>query len=271
MTDVTIVTGAASGMGLACARRFAGRGALVVVDLDRGAVDAVAAQTGAIGFVADVTDERRVTELVELVSATGAFGSLVHAAGISPTMADPVRVMEVDLRGTALLLAAFDPLVASGSVAVCFASIAAATIAGAGDPAIDAVLDDPLAEDLVERLRRLEGSPLSDPALAYGWAKRAVQRLARRTAVAWGPRGGRVVSLSPGIIDTPMAAREAAVQPIMAEMIAHTPLRRMGTADELAAVAEFLCSDGASYVTGVDICADGGTVAGLEWSPPRSA
>lgn len=261
--DVIIVTGAASGMGRACAHRFAGRARLVLVDLDPVAVEAVATATGGHPFAADVTDAERVAELAAFVASTGRFRALVHAAGISPVMAEPARILEVDLRGTALLLDAFDRLVVPGSVAVCFASIAATMIAGAGDPAIDAVLDDPLADDLVERLRVLERSPLDDPALAYGWAKRAVVRLVRRTAPTWGSRGARIVSLSPGVIDTPMAAREEAVGPMIAQLMETTPLHREGTADEIAAVVDFLCSTDASYITGVDIVVDGGTTAGL--------
>ena len=264
MTDVIIVTGAASGMGRACARRFGGRGQLVLVDTDPDALGVVAAEVGGHPFVGDVTDVARVAELASLAGSSGRFRALIHAAGISPSMAEPARIFDVDLRGTALMLGAFDAQVGPGSVAVCFASIAASISTGGDDPAIDAVLDEPLAVDLVERLRRLEHSPLDDPAAAYGWAKRGVQRLARRTAVAWGPRGGRVVSLSPGVIDTPMVEKEAAAQPMISFMVEHTPLGREGTAEELAAVVDFLCSDDASYLTGVDVVVDGGVTAGLE-------
>lgn len=261
--DVIIVTGAASGMGRACARRFAGRGQLVLVDIDPTTLRAVADETAGRPFVCDLSDSSQVLELAPVIASMGRLGALVHAAGISPVMADPARILDVDLRGTALMVAAVDPMVTTGSVAVCFASIAATMIAGAGDPAIDAVLDDPLAEDLVDRLRRLDHSPLDDPTLAYGWAKRAVVRLVRRHAPSWGRRGARIVSLSPGVIDTPMAAREAAVGPMIAQLMETTPLHREGTADEIAAVVDFLCSTDASYITGVDIVVDGGTTAGL--------
>lgn len=265
MNEVTVVTGAASGMGLACARRMAAHpGELVMVDREGTGLGELAAGIGGRAFVCDVTDAVRVAELADLVASLGSFRRLAHAAGISPTMAEPSRIFDVDLRGTALLLDAFGPLVVPGSVAVCFASIAATMTTGGGDPAIDAVLDDPLGDDLLGRLAVAGGGTLDDPAIAYGWAKRGVQRLARRTAVSWGPRGGRVVSMSPGIIDTPMGAQEAAAQPMMSFMVEHTPLRRHGTAEELAAVVEFLCSDDASYVTGVDLTVDGGVTAGLE-------
>ena len=265
MTEISIVTGAASGMGLACAHRFTAHpGSLVVVDRDGDRVAEVASELDATPFTCDVTDAEQVAALAELVASMGSFRRLAHAAGISPTMADPLTIWDVDLRGSALVLDAFDAMVVPGSVAVCFASIAAATLAAAGDPEIDAVADRPLAPDLLDRLRAIGGPMATDPAVAYGWAKRGVQRLSRRTAVAWGPRGGRVVSMSPGIIDTPMGSQEADAQPMMEFMVEHTPLRRIGTPDELAAVVDFLCSDDAAFITGVDLTVDGGVMAGLE-------
>ena len=78
----------------------------------------------------------------------------------------------------------------------------------------------------------------------------------------WGPRGGRVTSLSPGIIDTPMGRQELEQQPEMATMLEQTPLGRLGTPEEVAAVAAFLVSDAASFITGIDVLVDGGQLQG---------
>ncbi|MFM8303031.1 MAG: SDR family oxidoreductase, partial [Actinomycetota bacterium] len=103
-----------------------------------------------------------------------------------------------------------------------------------------------------------------DPGVAYAYAKRGVQRLVRRTAIAWGPAGGRINSMSPGLIDTPMGRQEFSQQPAMATMLERTPLGRQGRADELAAVVAFLCGPEASYVSGSDVLVDGGCTAGVE-------
>jgi NAD(P)-dependent dehydrogenase (short-subunit alcohol dehydrogenase family) len=95
--------------------------------------------------------------------------------------------------------------------------------------------------------------------VAYGLSKWAVRRLVIQRAPAWGAEGARIVSLSPGIIDTPMGRQELEQQPMMAGIIDATPLGRTGTADEIAAVIEFLCSPGASFVTGTDLLVDGGS------------
>ena len=146
-----------------------------------------------------------------------------------------------------------------------------ALIAYDGSACADAALDDPLSSDLDRRLLAEIGPGLEHPGVAYGWAKRGVQRLVRRTAVAWGPRGGRGHTISPGMVDTPQGRQEAAATPEMALLLEHTPLGREGEAAEIARVVAFLCSDAASFLTGTDVLVDGGVcaaVAGLgptEW------
>jgi NAD(P)-dependent dehydrogenase (short-subunit alcohol dehydrogenase family) len=266
-SGVSVVTGAARGMGLACARRLAADGhALILVDLSD-EIDEVAsglaAETGVAveGYRCDITDRPAVAGLAERVGASGSLRALVHAAGVSPTMGDWRRMFQIDLVGTALVVEALRPLARSGSAAVCFASMAAHLMPAPADPAADALFDDPLAADFLSRLASsFDGA---DPGLAYGTAKRAVIRLVGRESVAWGRLGARICSISPGTIDTPMGQQEMAEQPFMATLLEHTPLGRLGRAEELANVVAFLVSPEASYMTGCDLLVDGGTVPGL--------
>jgi NAD(P)-dependent dehydrogenase (short-subunit alcohol dehydrogenase family) len=99
--------------------------------------------------------------------------------------------------------------------------------------------------------------------MAYPLSKRAVIRLVAHEATAFGARGARIVSISPGLIDTAMTRSEQTASAQMKSLLARTPLARLGTADEIASVAIFLCSKDASYITGCDIRVDGGMLASL--------
>jgi NAD(P)-dependent dehydrogenase (short-subunit alcohol dehydrogenase family) len=261
MNAFDVVIGAASGMGEAVARRMGMDNELLLADREITAVEHLAAELGAIAIGCDIADDAQVAALAAQVPALGA---LVLTAGLSPTMAPGRRIYDVNLLGTVRVLRALEPKLVPGSVAVVFASIAAHQLPAF--PALDDVLDEPLAPDFFDRLAALGLDP-DIPELAYAAAKRGVIRLVERLAGPFGAKGARIVSVSPGIIDTPMGRRELAQQPAMPPMIDATPLGRTGTAGEVADVAAFLCSPGASFVTGCDIRVDGGVVAALTHRP----
>jgi NAD(P)-dependent dehydrogenase (short-subunit alcohol dehydrogenase family) len=271
---VGIATGAGRGMGFSCAQRLASMvDGLVLVDRDESGLAAAAASVAGGGaelvpVALDVTDPEGVRALAERVGGLGRLRAVAHAAGISPTMADWRAILSVDLVGSALVLDALHPLVGEGTAAVCFASMAAVLLVPNGDAAVDPILDDPLAPGFLDRLREAIGAGLEDTGTAYSWAKRGVQRLVRREAVRWGAAGGRVSSISPGMIDTPQGRQEAAAQPLMKVLLDHTPLRREGRPEEIAAVVAFLLSDEASFLTGTDVLVDGGVVAALSGAAP---
>ncbi len=258
---VTVVTGAASGMGRRCVDTLRGTAdQLIAVDL------AIPDIEGTVGMACDISDPAAVSELADKVRELGPFRGLAHAAGVSPTMADVRRILEVDLVGTALLLDAFEPMVEPGSAAVCFSSSSAYQVAMQG---IDAELQSLVSEPLAEGFLDAAAERLVDSGIGYAWAKRGVIAVAARAAVTWGRRGGRVNSLAPGLIDTPMGRQEAAQQPVMRIMLEKTPLGRLGRPDEAAGVVSFLLSEAASFISGIDLLVDGGMLQGLLAAFPR--
>lgn len=251
-TDVVI--GAGSGMGAAVARALApDADRLVVADRNLDAVTQLASELGAEPFGCDVTDHPTIDRLAANV---GSIGRLIVTAGLSPAMAPGRRIVAVNLLGTDAVVRRFEPLAGPGSVAVCFASIAAYQLPG--DPGVEALLDRPDSPTVLDDLEAL--GLLDHPGIAYAVSKRGVVRLIERRARAWGAVGARLVSVSPGIVDTPMGRLEAE-DPIAAGLVSASALGRQGQADEVAAVVRFLASADASYVTGSDVLVDGGTVA----------
>ena len=260
----SVVIGAASGMGAAAARELAGRGPLVVADRDGDAAAALAAELGAdvTGLRCDITVEEEVEAVAR---GAGELAGLVLTAGLSPSLAPGRTIWEVNLGGTARVLRLFEPTLRTGSAAVCFASTAGHLLPR--PEAAVASLDVPESPSLLEKLAAA-GVDVDSPELAYCWSKRGVIRLVRQRAAAWGAKGARVLSLSPGIIDTPMGRLEAQRHPEMADMVRATPLAREARAEEVAAVAVFLVSDQASFMTGTDVLVDGGYIGAMSAAQP---
>lgn len=264
--DVFVVSGAGGDMGLATARRLSGEGTLLLVDVAGERLDEAVASLRVAGAQAetmrcDVSSADDMARLADRVRALGRFRALAHTAGLSPVMAEPERILEVDLGGTVRILSALEPLVEPGSAAVLVASIAGYMPFPAE---IEQLLDDPSTPDFRQRVESGLGQPL-DSGAAYALAKRGVIRLAERLAPVWGRRGGRIVSVSPGLMDTGMGRMELERQPVMATMAQATPVQRgrgalPGTAEDIATAVAFLVSDGASFISGCDLRVDGGLI-----------
>jgi meso-butanediol dehydrogenase/(S,S)-butanediol dehydrogenase/diacetyl reductase len=242
---VALVTGGASGIGAATARRLRGEGARVALaDLNESAGTALVKELaggegGASFHSADVADAESVERLVaEVVERHGRLDVLVNNAGIgsfgeTPDV-DPAewhRVIAVDLHSVFYgCRAAVPHLRRAGGGAI----VNTASISGLGG-------DYGFA--------------------AYNAAKGAVVNYTRTLAIDHAKEGIRTNAVGPGPIDTPLAAALVSNPTIVAEYARAIPLGRVGRADEVAAAIAFLASEDASYVNGVCLEVDGGLLA----------
>jgi NAD(P)-dependent dehydrogenase (short-subunit alcohol dehydrogenase family) len=257
--SIAVITGGSSGMGLACAFRFGRHHRLVLADVNGDKLEQAAAGLRAVGcsvtpVIADITKPDSIENLVKTTQSLGQFKILLHAAGLSPTMANGKRIIEVNLVGTALVERAFLPLATGGTVAVLIASTAGHQFGHRNDPA----LRRPLSESFWTEI----AADCETPEIAYSVSKRGVIMYCETVAKDWGSKGARIVTISPGLIETPMGKQEFSKQPLMQVMLDNTPLQRWGHAGDIALAAEFLASEAASFITGTDLRIDGG-ITGL--------
>lgn len=264
MTEVVVVTGI-GGMGIACARRLGPSRSLVIADFDADKLEREAALLTGDGFAVtpvqvDVSDRASVAQLAAAAGALGTLRTLVHTAGLSPTQASTERILDVDMLGTDYVLDAFAGLVTDGTVAVCIASMAG--YMGGLAPELEIALATVETDALLATIGPLDGI---DSGYAYCIAKRANHLRIERAAATWGKRGGRVASISPGIISTPMGRlelEEGHTEQMQAQLDM-SAVPRIGTAEDIASAVEWLASPAASFVTGCDLRVDGGVTAAI--------
>jgi NAD(P)-dependent dehydrogenase (short-subunit alcohol dehydrogenase family) len=266
--DVLVVLGA-GGMGTAIAERLGSGRTVLLADNDLVALELASRRltdTGhdVVAQAVDVAVADDVRQLAQVAGDLGPVRQIAHTAGVSPEHASVADILRVDLLGTALVLEEFRAVVAPGGAAVVIASMA-------GHLATHQVTQDQeLALALVPAAELLgmsctQPAVFSDGPSAYGFAKRACAVRVRAAALQWAARGARVNAISPGIIATPMSHRELAGEygAIVAKLVSEAPAGRIGTPHDVARAAEFLLDPGSSYITGVDLLVDGGTMAAV--------
>ena len=237
---VVLVTGAASGIGAATARRFAAEGArLVLGDLDEAGGAAVAHEIGGEFLATDVTDEAQVQALVQrAVDLHGRLDVLCNNAGVMGmgTLPDLPsdewrRVIDIDLHSVFYGCSAAIPHLRDTGQGVI---VNTASISGlAGDYALP----------------------------SYNAAKAAVVNLTRSLALEHADQNIRVNCVCPGPIETPMTDVVRQMPELEMEYAKAIPMARLGRAEEISGVIAFLASDDASYLTGAAIPIDGGLTA----------
>ncbi len=266
--DVIVIIGA-GGIGQAIARRQGFGKIVLLADNNEVTLQSAAAAMTAASYAVktqtvDVTARASVAALAEMAASLGAVTQVVNTAGLSPNMAPPEKVLEVDLYGVALVFDEFERVIAPGGCGIVISSMAGHMPEHLSAEQELALAHTPTAELLALPMLSVEAVP--DSMVAYGLAKKANHLRVRACALSWGARGARVNSISPGIIATPLAMHEFASEsgPIYQAMINASPAKRMASADEVASVAAFLLGPEASFITGSDLLMDGGVIAAMK-------
>lgn len=245
---VAVVTGAAQGIGEACALRLAQDGASVVVcdtsdDLGNAVAKRIQAAGGSARFVhCDVSERLDVHNLIAVaLEAFGQLDILVNNAGVvddAPflTLAetDFDRILKTNLKGTFL----------------CAQAAARQMV-----KQLDEGSKQPGAIVNMSSINSFFGLP---DHVAYATSKGGVMQLTRSMAVALAPHGIRVNAVGPGTIETPLIRDVVKSPEFRKKVLSRTPLGRFGRPEEVAAIVTWLASEQASYITGETIYADGG-------------
>jgi NAD(P)-dependent dehydrogenase (short-subunit alcohol dehydrogenase family) len=243
---VAVITGSSRGIGRAIADSMAALGAHVVISSRKAdACEAAAREIAATGGRAtaipcNVSRKPEVENLAaEALRRLGRIDILVCNAGINPVYG-PLRDISDE---------AFDKVMdANLKSALWLANLVLPGMAERGGGAVI----------LMSSIAGLRGS---DRIGAYGISKAALIALVRNLAVEWGPHNVRVNGIAPGLIKTDFARALWENAELLARRTAATPLRRIGSAEEVGPVAAFLASPAASFITGQIIVADGGVTA----------
>lgn len=262
-------------MGMGCARALGQRAPLLLVDIDEERLQRSIATLAHDGYTVcgqrcDIADPAQVGELGDRLARGPGVRVLAHVAAVGNTPEGWRKIMAVDLIGPHLVTRAVGPHMVRGGVAILISSTGSYLCPR--DPRIEQLIDAPLQPDFMPQLLAACGHE-PDFLEAYYIAKQGLNRLARRLAIDWGRKEVRVISVSPGLINSTMGRTGGAALPVYdgsgerqpvsrSEKAAReVPLGRQGTLLEVVAVVDFLASDAASFINGIDIPVDGGSTA----------
>ncbi len=270
MKNVCVITGGGSGMGLAAAKCMPKEKILVIsgrtVEKLQKAVDELK-ELGyeAYPFACDTSKRESVKALAEYAASLGEIKNVINAAGISPAMGkagDQEKILRINALGTVYVNQEFSKKMNAGSVICDISSNSAYALPGFILPK----KAYPLAETdekafLAKLIKRsnLARSDYEKNGFAYGLSKNFVCWYAAKSAFDLGPKGIRVVSLSPGLIATDMGKME---EEHGGYLLGFACEGRMGTPEELGFAIATVADERNGYLAGVDVLCDGGSTRG---------
>lgn len=264
--EVVVLLGGGS-MAVAIARRVGAGKTIFIGSRSQEKLDAQADDLRRSGFMVetmqvDALDKESVEKFAKKAFELGKIKYFIDSAGASPSQAKPEHIINLDLIATAEAIDIFANYISEGGAGLIISSQTGYMMNFTPEVEKELALTP---TDKLKDIAFLKNEALANSGAAYITAKRA-NHLRVRTAAAttWGDKKARINSISPGVIVTPLAYDEFnAPGTTYQNMIDSSPAKRVGTSEEIARAAEFLLSDDASFITGIDLLIDGGVIAAM--------
>lgn len=268
MGNICIVTGGGSGMGLETAKILGKNQKIILVGRTVSKLDDAIAELKALGidaeaFPCDIVDRESVKKLATYAEGQGNVKTVIHAAGVSPHMANGEQIFAINAIGTINIDEEFAKVMGEGSCILNVSSMSAYMLPESSVPKqiYQLSLQDVSAFQSAANQMINAVAEEQKTGMAYTVSKNFVVWYTSRMAVHYGKKGIRIISISPGTFKTPMGEVEG-------EQAASFALRgamgRLGEPEEIAKMMAFMVSDECSYLCGVDILYDGGAVSALK-------
>lgn len=269
MAKVCVITGGGSGMGLEAAKYLPKDRIILLSGRTETKLRKAVAELAALGFEAyektcDTSDRESVRALVAYAVSLGKVCTVINCAGLSPAMADPDTIVRVNALGTVYVNEEFSKVMKKGSAIVDVASNSAYVLPKfLINKKLYALADRDEAKFVKKMVKkaRLAKGDYQRSGFAYALSKNFVVWYAKKCAFAYGPKGIRVVSLSPGLIATDMGNLEAKDGGML---IGFSAEERMGKPEELGYALATVADERNGYLAGVDILCDGGSTNGMQ-------
>ncbi len=266
--NVLVVIGT-GGIGMAIARREGAGKIVLLADINEKSLEKAAQDLSDTGYKVetqktDVSSNRSVETLTAKAAGLGNVLQVVNTAGLSPNMASVEKLLQVDLVGAVYVLEAFGKVIAEGGAGIHISSMAGHMIPALGAETDKALMETP-ADELMS-LPILQPANVPNTTYAYCLSKRANHLRIQAECLKWAERGGRVNSISPGIILTALAKHEldSPIGDGYRAMINNSATKRVGTVDEVATLAHYLLGPDSGFTTGSDFLMDGGVIAAMK-------
>jgi NAD(P)-dependent dehydrogenase (short-subunit alcohol dehydrogenase family) len=265
MKKVCVITGGGSGMGLATAKILGKDNYVIIVGrtikkLESALQELKSEGIEAESFACDISDCTSVEKLAAHAKKIGTVSSVIHAAGMSPHMGEPRKIMEANALGTINMNESFYNVMEEGSCIIDVSSMSAyltpeliMPVRGYKYSRIDKEI---FMKKMMARVNLFPKKQRTG--VAYSISKHFVIWYAKTDAAKFGQKGIRVLSITPGSFKTPMAELE---KDDTDGFIEYCAIKRYGHVDEIANLLAFCASEKAGYLTGTDILCDGGCVA----------